>query len=595
MPEVAMMDEAPPSEKHDGSVMQSQIEQVSESEQNLAYDLDNLNPELHWRTWVAFGSICLFQMVSIVAFQGPPAVLSYLGEALHDPASQTWIPNSLSLVQAVLGPVFSSASDIFQARKLLLCVGCAAAVVGSGVSARSHSMASLIAGQTVIGIGFATLPLAYVVPSEILPRKWRPFAQGLLNVFAYSGAVLGQLTMGALIKRDTLNGWRNYFWFQMALWIVTLSGLIVGYRPPKRHTAVESLSLAKKIASLDLPGCVLITTGLTLLLTGLSLGGGLYSWSNVRTVVTLVLGCVGIVAFGVYEWKGTTTGILHHDMFRGGKSKGRTFILCCALVLIEGILIFAYSIFYPPLVTSLFETDPFLAVAYIQPFWVVGIFSSAVYGFVSTRFKDIRRPMFVGLTIYTGAMIGLATIQPGDSLNALMFAGMAGLGFGAPLILIVAGVQLAVPHRLIASASAVIVSARALSGTAFTAIFSAAFNDKLTTNLPRDVGRAAAAGGLPSTSIPLFVEALATNNQTALLQVPGVTPGIVRLGVAAVKQAFADSLRVVFIIAAPFGILGLVCTLFLGDLKETMNYHVDAPVEILHAKHPDQQEIPRAA
>jgi hypothetical protein len=237
-------------------------------------------------------------------------------------------------------------------------------------------------------------------------------------------------------------------------------------------------------------------------------------------------------------------------------------------------------------VTSLFETDPFLAVAYIQPFWVVGILSSAGYGIVSTKFKTIREPMFVGLAIYTGAVVGLATIQPGDSLNALIFSGMAGLGFGAPLVLIIAGVQLSVPHHLIASASAVIVSARSLSGTAATAIFSAAFNDKLTTKLPRDVGRAAIAAGLSPKSIPLFVEAIATSNRTALLQVPDVTPDIIGLGVAAAKQAFADSLRVVFIIAAPFGGLALICTLFLGDLRETMNHHVDAPLEVLQAKPP---------
>jgi hypothetical protein len=133
----------------------------------------------------------------------------------------------------------------------------------------------------------------------------------------------------------------------MALWIATVVGMVVGYRPPKRHTVVGSLPLRRKIASLDLPGCASLTIGMTLLLVGLTLGGGLYSWSNVRTVVTLVLGCVGVVAFGLYEWKGTTTGILHHDMFRGGKSKGRTFVICCILILIEGVLIFAYSIFYP--------------------------------------------------------------------------------------------------------------------------------------------------------------------------------------------------------------------------------------------------------
>lgn len=35
-------------------------------------------------------------------------------------------------------------------------------------------MGRLIAAQTLIGVGFASVPLAYSVPSEILPRKWRP-------------------------------------------------------------------------------------------------------------------------------------------------------------------------------------------------------------------------------------------------------------------------------------------------------------------------------------------------------------------------------------------------------------------------------------
>jgi hypothetical protein len=63
------------SEKHQGSEPPAQIEQVSEPEQNLVYDMDHFNPKLHWRTWVAFGSICLFQVVAIVALQGPPAVV----------------------------------------------------------------------------------------------------------------------------------------------------------------------------------------------------------------------------------------------------------------------------------------------------------------------------------------------------------------------------------------------------------------------------------------------------------------------------------------------------------------------------------------
>jgi hypothetical protein len=46
----------------------------------------------------------------------------------------------------------------------------------------------------------------------------------------------------------------------------------------------------------------------------------------------------------------------------------------------------------------------------------------------------IRTPLFAGFLIYTGGLVGLATIQPRDGLRCLIFAGLAGLGFGAPLV-----------------------------------------------------------------------------------------------------------------------------------------------------------------
>lgn len=97
-----------------------------------------------------------------------------MGEDLHDTASETWIPNSLSLVQAVVSPLISSASDAFQARKLLLVGPCMLSFIGAAIAPGSTSIGRVIAAQVLIGFGFATVPLAYVVPSEILPRKWRP-------------------------------------------------------------------------------------------------------------------------------------------------------------------------------------------------------------------------------------------------------------------------------------------------------------------------------------------------------------------------------------------------------------------------------------
>ena len=138
-------------------------------------------------------------------------------------------------------------------------------------------------------------------------------------------------------------------WIQTALWGATAIGLFFGYRPPKRHTRLDHLSLWQKLGRLDIPGCGLLTAGLTLLLTGLNLGGSIFEWNNAPVLATLVVGIVTLLAFGVYEWKFTKTGILHHDLFRGGKNHGRTFALCLGLIFIEGIILFAYVIFYPVL------------------------------------------------------------------------------------------------------------------------------------------------------------------------------------------------------------------------------------------------------
>lgn len=133
----------------------------------------------------------------------------------------------------------------------------------------------------------------------------------------------------------------------MALWGLTAVGIFIGYRPPKRHTRLDHLTFVQKLGHLDLPGFGLLTTGLTLFLVGLNLGGGLYAWADARVISTLIIGFVILIGFGIYEWKGTKTGIMNHELFRGGKSAGRTFAICISLMFVEGIMLFSYIIFYP--------------------------------------------------------------------------------------------------------------------------------------------------------------------------------------------------------------------------------------------------------
>lgn len=125
----------------------------------------------------------------------------------------------------------------------------------------------------------------------------------------------------------------------------------------------------------------------------------------------------------------------------------------------------------------------------------------------------------------------------------------------------------------------------------FTAIYAATLSTRLAKYLPSYIASAALQAGLPPASLSAFIGALASNDVAALPKIPGVTPLIIGAGVAALKQAFADGLRAVYIIAVAFGAVACLACFFLGDLTATMNYHVDAPVEDLHAKHHHRESV----
>lgn len=224
-----------------------------------------------------------------------------------------------------------------------------------------------------------------------------------------------------------------------------------------------------------------------------------------------------------------------------------------------------------------------IAAARQIPFWATAALTTVPYGFWSSKRRTIRAPLIVGFVIWTAGMAGLATLQPTHSVNQIAFDILCGVGFGAPLILLISGTQLSVPHHLIATATAVLTSSRAVAASVFTAIYSAAVGSSMSTKLPAYVAQAAVAAGLPEASVPQFVPSLIGKDAAALEKI-GAAPAVMAAAEKAVLQASADSFRLVFIIAAPFGLVACILCWFLEDMTKLMTYHVDAPVEVLHAK-----------
>ena len=132
----------------------------------------------------------------------------------------------------------------------------------------------------------------------------------------------------------------------MGLWGLAIIGLFFGYKPPKRHSRYDHLSFSQKLLRLDIAGSFLLAAGISLFFVGLNLGGGLYSWANANTLCTFLIGIVLLIVFGLFEWKGTKTPLLDHRLFKGGRNEGRTFTICLILICIEGLMLFAVSVYY---------------------------------------------------------------------------------------------------------------------------------------------------------------------------------------------------------------------------------------------------------
>ncbi|CAK1364172.1 unnamed protein product [Cercospora beticola] len=539
-------------------------------------------PELHLKTWLALAAMCVLQYVSLLALVGPPTVLVNIGASFgEDEIWRYWIPNVVTLVQAALSPMLASISDVFQARKAVMVVLTTISFVGAAIAPNSGSIFRLIGASLMIGFGLAAAPLSYAVPSEIVPRRWRPLCQALINVAAGLGAITGPLVIGALTQQDPIDGWRRFYWVQMALWGFSVVGILFGYLPPKRTS--DASTLMNKLGRIDWVGSALLTAAIALFVAGFNLVS-VFAWSSAKVLGPLVSGVAAFIIFGLYEAFGTKTGILPHELFRGGGRHGWAFAIFCFLFFIEGVTFFALVTFYPVMTNALFTQDPLGGAVRLLPLFAASSAFTAIYGWASSHFKDIKYCMFVGFALYTGGIVGLATVQPGQPGVAIGSLTLCGIGLAGPLVLILTGTQLSVQHHLIATATALVVASRTLAASMFVAAYSTALNQRLGTYIPTYIANAVVPAGLPPQSIGAFIGAFASGAREAVAQVPGVTPAIIAAAGAAYQQAFADGVRVVFIIAAPFGAVGCVLCLLLPSFSDKMDYLVEAPLEDLHKR-----------
>lgn len=103
---------------------------------------------------------------------------------------------------------------------------------------------------------------------------------------------------------------------------------------------------------------------------------------------------------------------------------------------------------------------------------------------------------------------------------------------------------------------------RLMGGAVATAIYSAILANRFADRLPVKMAPVIQSNNIPSSAIPELLAAAAVNTAEAYEAVPGISPRIITEAVMAVKFAYVDAFRLVYLVAIAFGVLAIIAASF---------------------------------
>ncbi|KAK4499737.1 hypothetical protein PRZ48_007923 [Zasmidium cellare] len=135
--------------------------------------------------------------------------------------------------------------------------------------------------------------MTYVVMVDLFTLRQRANAIAVIGLVWLVGNVVGPILGGAFSEYVT---WRWIFW--ICLPFAGASIILIAFFLKTPH---KRLQPAEALKGVDWAGAVVFIGCLTSFLMAISWGGSMFSWSSYQTIVPLVIGAVGLIAWLFYE------------------------------------------------------------------------------------------------------------------------------------------------------------------------------------------------------------------------------------------------------------------------------------------------------
>lgn len=540
-----------------------------------AFKGDDSDGKVNWTIRRALAALTLGMLYtgSQIVLYMVGGSLSYIEAALGAEGKAGWLTVSNTLAITAVAPFTGYLQDLVGRREITL-FGSVIICVGIALVASAQMFGQAVSGMAIAGAGAGICELTALAGlSDIVPVKQRGLALALMVacILPFTPYVI----YGQLISSRA--SWRWGIWLCFFYNIVVLVGLATTYFP-KGHPRMEGVTKKKVLARIDYVGAVLSIVGLTILLVALQAGGYSHPWKSAYVLTQLVLGLVLVAGWAVWEWKFAKYPMVPKQIFQGQRVVGLVFFAA----FVAGINFYSLINFYPLSFATMYDPDP-IQIGLKGLGYGISVTAGAVFfnALLSTRIeakwillvattlmsKFFSAAQFVSNVItaaFGGALVG---VTPDTSSTIIALGTVAGFGVGGVLVPAATVALIVVPDSLLATTAALSLSIRTLGGSIGYTIYLAVFTNKLTTNLPRTVARHVAEAGLPAADIESFVTAFITSPAT-IADAPGYSAEIAAAATVGSRWGYAESLKWVWVVSIPFGVLAMVACWFVPPIKK---------------------------
>ncbi|CCX32435.1 Similar to Multidrug resistance protein fnx1; acc. no. Q09752 [Pyronema omphalodes CBS 100304] len=450
-------------------------------------------------------------------------LLAPISSEFNSFASLSWITTAYLIAQAALQPLFGKLTDIYGRRNGLL-VSNGLFILGTAMCGLATSEGFMIVGRVIAGAGGGGLfSISSIVGTDLVPLRKRGIVQGGGNIAFGVGASLG----------DPIH--------------FHLCPLRLPLRPHPDPPATTSPH--KRV---DYLGSLSMVLFLTIFLLALNTGGSLLPWSHPLVLICLPLSCVFLGLFIYTELHWAKEPIIPLGIF-----SDLTVASACLTYLFLSMSVYC-AYFFLPIYSQLRGLSATAAGLHLTTYPIgisVGSLGSGIIMNKTGRYYWLGVSAIVLYCLGAGLFCTFNLTTP--DLPQYVYLFFFGTGYGATLTTVLLALIAAVKHEEQATTTSASYLFRSTGGTIGAAAGAAVFQTALRSNLVKRLGDSEAAREVIEKVLEDFSE---IGKVAEKWKIP-------------VVEAYMGSVRLVFITAFAFGVLGVITTVMMREhkLHSTLN------------------------